>query len=387
MVQVSGRDRVFLSGRAPLWMYATAAAHVSPENRTLAVLDPRHEAWVVVAGNEHDSGTLLELHPGHSAKPPWTEQHPSALRAERCPGGVQLSLKDEAGDVTHGNIGDLCNQAVRFAEEADSQLVCWSGRCPLWLIAAITHQLAIERPASALGVYDPRRAGIIISRPSSDQSYELGELILDRRDSQAPPIRVIGVIGDPNSGKSVFSWKLMIALLNLETSPRVFRLDADVRSPTAPWALQTDLGRKLRTAEKREWNDDQDIPMLTDNLARLRESSMQIVLVDLPGGDFSQEPPQRIPEARKPLFVDIPEYLLVQKDDRVAAAWRTEVANSNPDAKIITEILSRRCDSPDRGEVTGRVLPAPLDRETLDVPDPVITDLAFRLANDIASIN
>jgi hypothetical protein len=368
-------------------MYATAAAHVSPENRTLAVLDPKHEAWVVVAGNEHDSGTLLELHPGHSTRPPRNEQHQAALRAERCPGGVQLSLEDEAGDVTHSNTGDLCDQAVRLAKETDSRLVCWSGRCPVWLIAAITHQLAIERPKAALGVYDPRRAGIVISRPSSDQSYELGQLILDLRGSQAPPTRVIGVVGDPNSGKSVFSWKLMIALLNLETSPRVFRLDADVRAPTAPWALQNDLGRKLRTAEKRDWNDDQDIPMLRDNLARLRESSMQIVLVDLPGGDFSQEPPQRIPEARKPLFADIPEYLLVQKDDRVADAWRTEVTNANPDAKIITEILSRRGDSPDRGEVTERVLPAPLERDTLDDPDPVITDLAGRLADDIASIN
>ena len=140
---------------------------------------------------------------------------------------------------------------------------------------------------------------------------------------------VVGVIGDPNSGKSVFSRAFYMAVR--ESTPDWFQswiYDCDLASPTPDWycsalvKAQPDViedYKAIRDEQKVKWNADMESRCAAD-LGVLR-TNLDLVIADLPGGRHPKEgeayfEPMRIPsETRATMFRQCDAFVLICRKD------------------------------------------------------------------------
>lgn len=369
---LSGASVVLLEGRNASWLYAaTTVAAIRAGVEVVAVLYPQGETWVVVHGSGTGVGATLE---SETFKPLETERLAfPRLKVDREEKRVTLGFPVSSGEVlSPGMLVGLGAALAREVPESFAGRVTWDGRTPVWLFAALAGWLWVNRPRVGIGIFSPADGGEVIVA-SVEESWLPG-MVVPRGSGRAP---LVGVIGDPNSGKSVLSWKVYYALGRLRS--KVYRQDADIRAPTARW-MESDLGRDRREAQKVEWDDERDVPMLLERMSGLRRSGCDLVLIDLPGGNHATDPPQRIPLRRRELFRAMDGFILVQKSDDLARAWRAALVEAGVTSPIIAEVLSRReTDRPvDRAvrDERGCWLPGPLDRATIDAPDEAVSSLA-----------
>lgn len=145
---------------------------------------------------------------------------------------------------------------------------------------------------------------------------------------------VVGVVGDPNSGKSVFCHMLEKALLDYkrELFPDVWRLDCDFAAPTPEWYLyQCELGNgdkveEVRKKVKRKWTHTAE-EQIRDKLANIKRS-LYLVIADLPGGIHKEgEVPRRIPAGRTTLFENVDAFVILNRPDKNSGeAWKQDLA-------------------------------------------------------------
>lgn len=142
---------------------------------------------------------------------------------------------------------------------------------------------------------------------------------------------VVGIIGDPNSGKSVFSRAFYMSLRS--SMPRWFQswiYDCDLASPTPDWyctalvnadSKSVEDYKALRDSQKVTWNENLE-KHCADDLGILR-TNLDLVIADLPGGrhkDDNGQPllhPVRIGrEARANMFRQCDAFILLCRKDR-----------------------------------------------------------------------
>lgn len=378
-----------LSGRGPLWLYAGLSAALADPRRTLTMTVPQyHPASIVVwpaAATRLTAGCLVAP-AGTTAPPQAQEPRRSSVRFTASTGDAAIAweLASPRGDLDPSCLAGLPDAVDAVAGNRSPERVTWQSPVPVWFAAALSACVARRHPGTELSWLSPAEAGVVTPRWDPDTRRLEFAVSAATRES-AKEGHLIGVVGDPNSGKSVFSWKLYESLQRLGVT--CYRTDCDVAAPTARWGVTTASGEQLRRASKRPWNDSRDVPMLVERLGRLRRSVAEIVVVDLPGGRHDGPLPVRIPEARVPLFAAIDRYIVVQKTDAIADAWRNALRGAHPRSEIVAEVCSRRfaptappaplMNRPD----SDRIWPRPLERQTLRLADPAIDALARRLAS------
>jgi len=165
---------------------------------------------------------------------------------------------------------------------------------------------------------------------------------------QSGPGLVVGIIGDPNQGKSVLS-----AVLNqhrIRTRGEGWRLDCDGQSPTPPWYLNIHrsdpaTAEQVRGAPgfKRDWTHEMELD-LARQLKALR-SFFPVALADLPGGihpkSGSDKPVQRVPDGREVIFREVDRFILVDSEKkRSESGWLEALGRHGLADRLVAVVLS-----------------------------------------------
>jgi len=155
---------------------------------------------------------------------------------------------------------------------------------------------------------------------------------------------LVGVIGDPNRGKSILS--TLLDLAREEMGKKGWRLDCDGQAPTSTWylmALREDPegAKRMRKGYKVPWTPDMEME-IADQM-RLVRRFFATSLADLPGGKAAEgdTPAERIPPGREVMFRVVDRFLLV--DDGYGgteAAWRAELARVGLEDRLVAVVNS-----------------------------------------------
>lgn len=175
---------------------------------------------------------------------------------------------------------------------------------------------------------------------------------------------VVGILGDPNSGKSVFARALDVAIARVRPAwAENWIYDCDTASPTPDWyreACQSgnpdieESAAAARDAGKTEWTPETQ-RRCADDLATLR-TNLDLVIADLPGGRHKDKEgrklarPLRIPdEYRAGMMRQCDAFVVLCREDRAARifeGWRTALAEHGLSDRIVARIISADPDSP-----------------------------------------
>ena len=213
---------------------------------------------------------------------------------------------------------------------------------------------------------------------------------------QSGPGLVVGIIGDPNQGKSVLS-----AVLNqhrIRNGQQGWRLDCDGQSPTPAWYLNLHRSdpasaERVRGAPgfKRDWTHEME-----KDLARqleLLRSFYPVALADLPGGIHpkagSDKPVQRVPDGREVIFREVDRFILVDSEMKQSeSGWLEALGRHGLAGRLAAVVLSAdpgaegsmEVDPKGNGGAVLRLKATGLDRRH----DPA--DLAIRMAPALGTL-
>ena len=147
--------------------------------------------------------------------------------------------------------------------------------------------------------------------------------------------RVIGILGDPNTGKSVFTYLLFKEMVKEGYS--VFRQEGDPSAPTGPWYLES-LRHDLRKKTKSSW-DEKKVEWVRDSLKNLRKV-FDYVLVDLGGG---VPPKERVTRELREILESVDEVILLcpaGREKKCFISWERELKEKAPHVKVILKCTS-----------------------------------------------
>ena len=329
---------LMLSGKGPLWLYAHLA-HLAHTFAWVAVYDPRLAGGVVVQRHVSHAPQLGEVVPFPVKPDPPSPPGPHS-RPELCwvtddvphfgpiatlqltpPGGGRVFLP-----------ADLANLALPESSGPPPALIRLSGQFPVWLLTCLAAKLRDRFPGTPLAVYQPTLAGAVVFTDPQP-----GLVVPDRPRSR--PVPLFALIGDPNSGKSVLSWKLYHTFK--AQGLKVYRLDCDASAPTAGWALAGETGRDLRQDYKKQrggWRQE-DVDALVRAVRFLQHADLDLALLDLPGGLHQEGAnPDRIPKGREGLFELVDGFVLLQRDERARDGWMRALEKYHLETRIAAAV-------------------------------------------------
>jgi hypothetical protein len=180
-------------------------------------------------------------------------------------------------------------------------------------------------------------------------------ITLPRREASQAPGVIIGVVGDPNSGKSVLT-KGLFEILRPQF-PRSWAFDCDAASPTPNWYLSLLDGHAVSPEDLRKRREQYNVEwtaQLEASVAAQLESlkqNLSLTLADLPGGKHPRPGddwlPDRIPESRVTMFRNIDRFIVLGREDRpdIIPAWRQALAGCGCDGRILAELTSEAPES------------------------------------------
>lgn len=331
--QVATRDvgsdaGLVLSGRGPIWFFhdllerfsaARWAAIRFPRWRGSVVVRRQPGATVTLGDLIADPETTLALCPGdENFSLPRVRLEPHRLDGIDSAQLLRISVR--GGDLHGPNCLAEAGSWLPLRAIAAHPRVPYlllSGEMSLWLAAAIIDQLRREFPDRTILLDDPRRARAIAMVKGEGTPAMAGRTVPHApREPLAP---CVALVGDPQSGKSTLSWKLYHALQRMGV--RSYRLDCDAQAPTAPWG--TGPGESTRRdykAARGEWNAE-DVEILLRQAQDLKRSDLNLVLLDMPGGNLRANPPERIPADRVRLFQEAQFFVRLDKDEHARRGW------------------------------------------------------------------
>jgi cytidine deaminase len=316
--------KVLFEGKAPLWMYthfAVRAAACGAEEVSIKQAGAGEtRVWFhgpILAAGRDGPGTA------------------NCFKLTQESSGVARLEFNKAPDEKGGKweVGDLEKTPLCFPDETKVFII--AGGAANWMCAAAA--LAANDADIQYILYDsPREKSII-----SVGVLEPGRLLPHRKRVENGI--VIGIAGDPNSGKSVFrGW---LEKIFRDEWPNSWWIEADPASPTPNWYLdglnsrQAEEVKKTRNESKKEWTHELEI-MAAGILHNAREN-LDLTLVDLPGGDHRAFPPRRIPPGREVIFNEIDLFIIIWKSEAELEAWRSVLREHDLENQIFAEIKSQ----------------------------------------------
>ena len=155
---------------------------------------------------------------------------------------------------------------------------------------------------------------------------------------------IVGILGDPNSGKSVFSRNFALTIRNV--MPHWFTswiYDCDLASPTPEWYLNDQEGTgEQRQNIKKKWTPELERKAAAD--LRILRHNLDLTLADMPGGKKCGEELDRIPsETRAAMMAQCDAFIVLCRQDRqqeIYDAWRLALSKYQLEDRIIARIVS-----------------------------------------------
>lgn len=254
-----------------------------------------------------------------------------------------------------------------FGFAKNDRMLVLSGAAAVWMYAAAGVQ-AYLAGVTDLFYSDPRRPTLFCL----DHKHPGMEI---PRMSEAHRGLVLGIVGDPNSGKSVLSGAVEEAFLLREQS--CWKFDCDAASPTPRWYLSLlpkdpENAKELRNSQKTEWTAELEA-LVAESLRNLRKT-LSITIADLPGGNHKAVPPMRMPPGREVIMREIDRFVILGRADspEIVEAWRSELRKHGLEDRVAAEIISSEPNAAPsltwelntsvlRGRITG------LDRKNRDL--------------------
>lgn len=323
---------VVLGGKAPNWLYMHVAFVAHKKGASKISLQKVDGTLVVIFPVATNSDTLVNQ---------WY-----TIEIDQNNEAILTFLRNKSSidgfwpeDIIESSPLDL----KKIASYSKSTQLTITGSGSVWMYAAAG--VASSIAGYDLIVYDSPREEFLILTGEVDPGFS--KVRKSRRDY---PGLVIGVVGDPNSGKSIFSKVLFQVLEKYFSSTWLF--DCDAASPTANWYLQmlnsgkVEEGNTLRNKTKVKWTSDLE-SRVSECLKSLKDN-LEVVIADLPGGIHSKEKPiQRIPPGREIVMQKIDLFVILGKggDNNIVNGWKEELKAHGLGHGIIAEINSISPDS------------------------------------------
>lgn len=294
---------VVLTGQGAVWMYA----HASATFRAAGAERVRVETPSTPGTAEDLVGSECRLMHAQGNKG-WGTLFLVNLRSSPrlSPGAVDRLLQDplkELARVRPQNVVlsgrasvDVYARIAAAAIDAGARhIACWSARDGLVVI--------FDRDGNSLGggITRPEWLAKALPRPEGPM--------------------IIGITGDPNLGKSVFSGALDGYREQMAIDG--WRLDCDGQAPTPPWYLSMvnqEKAKQVRELQKRDWTSEMEAAIAEQ--LKLSRELFPVLIADLPGGNHKAKPPQRVPSGRERLFSEIDSLILLTgKDAHSESGW------------------------------------------------------------------
>ena len=155
---------------------------------------------------------------------------------------------------------------------------------------------------------------------------------------------VIGVLGDPNSGKSVFSHNFAVTIRKTIPEFASWLYDCDLASPTPEWYLTDSEAMKQKRQDiKQKWSVDLERKVVRD-LCNLRQN-LDLTLADMPGGRKRDDGTlDRIPSpSRADMMAACDAFIILCRKDRadeIFCAWKTALAEWHLEDRIVAKLIS-----------------------------------------------
>jgi len=269
MVEVLSGKRVTVSGRAPLWLYMYVALQVY-----------QYGASEILIKQAQDT-VAVKIFPCSSGCEP---SSPITLYGTFEKTLVFEYLCSRNNPVTPEELPVLLH--VLPEKNNLFETIVISGKIPNYLAGAAAIE-AWRKGWRNIECFVPQEGGTAAVIPDIHRGGEFPEL-------KSHGV-IIGVIGDPNSGKSVFSE--LLEQSGNAAGETLWRFDCDYAAPTPNWYLdmiknqQEKEGKELRSTYKGKW-----VPGAEEELvAQLLQMRKYIptIIADLPGGLHKKDLVQR----------------------------------------------------------------------------------------------
>lgn len=318
---VAGRT-VVLTGPAAVWMYAHAAAFFRARHagRLVTELPSDSGDWE----NLQDSKSMLTL----------SGEHPEAgaLLTVQLPALYRLSNQAK---------NRLLEPRLEELRRVRPKTLVLSGRASVDLYARAAWT-AVDCGVERLTCWSARDGLIIVYDQTGGQPGEQITRPSWLEEAMPKPVWpvILGVAGDPNRGKSVFS-RVLDCFRHCQAIDG-WLLDCDGQAPTPSWFLSMvdqQRARQLRDESKRPWTSEME-ERIAEQLRRGRDL-FSVLIADLPGGKHSGDVADRVPRGRERIFAEVDALILL--DDEQGSSerfWRDALAAYDLERRIIAVLRS-----------------------------------------------
>lgn len=326
-----------LGGKAPVWAYARLAY--------LAVQSGAKEVRVFHPPLQESCPEGISVYPLRSTSAS-SEDNACwySMQELELEGTCRMSILEAPSGQTYWPVDAVQAQPPKFPPGTRSVVLAGRGGCWMYALAACAVARAGIRQ---LACEIPQMGGLVsVGDLNPGQMEETARL-------EPPGGLVLGVVGDPNSGKSVFSTFLTRILRS--AWPDCWLYDGDQASPTSDWYLRMTRqsaekeAKNLRDRIKRDWTHEMELQAAND--LRLLKRNLHVVVADLPGGKHPKHPedpskPERIPDGREVMMREVDAFIVLGRGGRpeIIPAWRKELARHQLEGRIWVECESREPD-------------------------------------------
>lgn len=345
---IAGRDAV-LSGPGSNWMYAHTAIVLRTAGVKNIEVNTAHKP-----GNSDDlQDSYCKLHIAQN------DHSPVALLM------VQLS---SAPALSPKAINELINPRIDELSKLSPLELAIYGKATNEIYTRVA-LVGLESGAKRITCWSARDGWVVIYDSQENQIGSMANPPSWLINIMPRPLRsvVIGVTGDPNRGKSVFS--SVLDWYRQRSGVLGWKLDCDGQSPTPPWFLSMmdlkteKIAREMREVNKRPWN-----PEMEGEIARqlrLSRKGFEVLIADLPGGNHKVKPAERIPAGRECIFAEVDAFILLDgKESPSEDLWRESLRPHGLESRITIVLKSSAPESPPsltvnkvgsiwQGEITG----------------------------------
>ncbi|WP_347245299.1 hypothetical protein [Thermogutta sp.] len=325
--------RVVITGSGAVWMYAHAAALVAANGGCVEVRKPQDQA----SRNVGDASTPRSFSPRDF----FVVEDRELGDGQRIV-LVKLDIRP-APPVAREQLAEVVKALCHELDKLQGRISIYlTGSGPVEVYAGIA-SAAVSRGVSRIVCVSPRD-GYVNVWPCDEETPEVPSEAIDWIHSLLRPKQgsiTLGVVGDPNCGKSVLSRVLYYCAV--KANYWSWRFDSDGQSPTPEWYLSLrqvsrEQAEQLRKSQKIGWTKEME-ETLTAQLRGARDY-FDVLIVDLPGGNLKASPPQRIPPGRETLFELVDKFVLVYQYDASPQPWIDALREHQLDTRIIAMIAS-----------------------------------------------
>jgi len=199
---------------------------------------------------------------------------------------------------------------------------------------------------------------VVVEKPTEKDFIKIAGSLFSKSSYGKKVGKMIGVLGDPNSGKSVFS-KVFGNILRFYSGEKsVWTYDCDAAAPTSDWYIyglqrarsqeESDVKTNARKSIKQKWTE--QLEMKVSEYMKTVKSNLDLVVADFPGGRHDEEKNihNRIPDKARAEMLKNCDYLIIIARSDVPERiedWKNALAEYNLADKVICEVISKNPDN------------------------------------------